>query len=143
MKTALWLGLAILIFTPAPLLFAQIGAETRVLMGPEQFPGTTTTDTVKRTKEIGPQGQVIEKEVKTSSSKRDHARYRYSGLPCKWTGGVGSSGPNADLVKDPGPHPRFAVDRLPLGANPQEALWVQMGDGRMMMVDPLMVQNLR
>jgi hypothetical protein len=112
-------------------------------MGPEQFPGTTTTDSVKRTKEIGPQGQVIEKEVKTSSSKRDHARYRFSGLPCKWTGGVGSSGPTADLVKDTGPHHRYTVDQLPLGANPEEALWVKMGDGRMMMVDPPIVQNLR
>ena len=102
----------------------------------QQVPGTSTTDSVKRTKEVGPQGQVIEKEVKTTSSKRDHANYKYSGLPCKWTGGVGNTGPNADLVKDTGPKLRYTVDRLPVGANPEEALWVKMRDGRMMMVDP-------
>ena len=68
MKVACWLGLMILIFTPAPLVFAQ--AEVRLQSGAEQIPGTTTTDSVKRTKEIGPKGQVIDKEVKTSSSKR-------------------------------------------------------------------------
>ena len=64
--------------------------------GIQQVPGTTTTDSVKRTKEVGPKGQVIEKEVKTTSSKRDHAIYKYSGLPCKWTGGVGNTGANTD-----------------------------------------------
>jgi hypothetical protein len=141
MKVACCLGLMILIFTPAPLVFAQ--AEVRLQSGVEQIPGTTTTDSVKRTKEIGPKGQVIDKEVKTSSSKRIHAVYKYSGLPCKWHGGVGSLGPEADLVKDRGPNPRYTVDRLPVGANPEEALWVRMRDGRMMMVDPKLVQSLQ
>jgi hypothetical protein len=132
------LGLVILIITPAPLAYAQTGVQ----LGPAELPGTTTTDSVKRTKEVGPKGQVIEKEVKTSNSKRDHAEYKYSGLPCKWTGGVGNTGPNADLVKDTGPNPRYTVDRLPFGANPEEALWVTMGDGKMMLVDPKIVQNL-
>jgi hypothetical protein len=143
MKTVCCLGLMILIFTPAPLIYAQTGVQ----LGPEQLPGTSTTDSVKRTKETGPKGQVIEKEVKTTSSKRDHAAYKYSGLPCKWTGGVGNSGPNADLVanqvKDTGPNLRYTVDRLPVGANPEEALWVKMGDGRMMMLDPKIAQNLQ
>jgi hypothetical protein len=34
------------------------------------------------------------------------------------------------------------VNRLLIGANPEEALWVKMRDGRMMMVDPKIVQNL-
>jgi len=138
MKVACWLGLMILIFTPTPLIYAQTGVQ----LGPEQLPGTTTTDSVKRTKEIGPKGQVIEKEVKTTSSKRDHANYKFSGLPCKWTGGVGHTGPDADLVKDTGPKLRYTVDRLPVGANPEEALWVRMQDGRMMMVDPKIAQSL-
>ena len=139
MKAVCWLGLMIWIFTPAPQVYAQTGVQ----LGPEQLPGTTTTDSVKRTKEIGPKGEVIEKEVKTSSSKRDHARYRFSGIPCKWTGGVGNTGPNADLVKDTGPNLRYTVDRLPVGANPEEAVWVKMGDGRMMMLDPKIAQNLQ
>jgi hypothetical protein len=138
MKTFCWLGLLILIFTPAPPASAQTGVQ----LGPEQLPGTTTTDSVKRTKEVGPQGQVIEKEEKTTSSKRDHAGYKYSGLPCKWTGGVGNSGPNANLIKATGPNRTYTVDRLPIGANPEEALWVTMGDGTMMLVDPKIVQNL-
>ena len=138
MKAVCWLGLMILMFTPAPLVYAQTGVQ----LGPEQLPGTSTTDSVKRTKEIGPKGQVIEKEVKSSSSKRDHAAYKYSGIPCKWTGGVKSTGPNADLIKDTGPNIKYTVDRLPIGANPEEALWVKMGDGKMMMVDPKIVQNL-
>jgi len=138
MKAVCWLGLMILMFTPAPLVYAQTGVQ----LGPEQLPGTTTTDSVKRTKEVGPKGQVIEKEEKTTSSKRDHAAYKYSGLPCKWTGGVGNTGPNADLIKDTGPNIKYTVDRLPVGANPEEALWVKMGDGKMMMVDPKIVQDL-
>ena len=138
MKAFGWLGLIILIFTPAPLIYAQTGVQ----LGPEQLPGTTTTDSVTRTKEVGPQGQVIEKEVKTTSSKRDHAVYKYSGLPCKWTGGVANTGPNANLIKDTGPNLRYAVDRLPVGANPEEALWVKMQDGKMMLVDPKLVQDL-
>ena len=138
MKAVCWLGLMILIFTPAPLVYAQTGVQ----LGPEQLPGTTTTDSVKRTKEVGPTGQVIEKEEKTTSSKRDRAAYKYSGLPCKWTGGVGNSGPNAGLIKDTSPNIKYTVDRLPVGANPEEALWVKMVDGRMMMVDPQIVQNL-
>ena len=109
--------------------------------GIQQVPGTSTTDSVKRTKEVGPQGQVIEKEVKTTSSKRDHASYRYSGLPCKWTGGVGNTGPDPALAKDTGPKLRYTVDRLPVGANPEEALWVKTEDGRMMMVDPKLVRK--
>jgi hypothetical protein len=139
MKPVAWLGLMILIFTPAPLIYAQTGVQ----LGPEQLPGTTTTDSVKKTKEVGPQGQVIDKEVKTTSSKRDHAVYKYSGIPCKWTGGVANSGSNADLVKDTTPKIRYTVDRLPAGANPEEALWVKMRDGTMMMVDPELVQDLR
>jgi hypothetical protein len=139
MRVFCWLGLMILLFTPAPLVYAQTGVQ----LGPEQLPGTTTTDSVKRTKEVGPKGQVIDKEVKTTSSKRDHANYKYSGLPCKWTGGVGNTGPNADLVKDHDPNPRYTVDRLPAGANPAEALWVEMANGTMMMVDPKIVQDLR
>jgi hypothetical protein len=138
MNAVAWLGLMILLFTPAPLAYAQTGVQ----LGPEQLPGTTTTDSVKKTKEVGPQGQVIEKEEKTTSSKKDHAAYKYSGLPCKWTGGVASSGPNAALIKDTGPKVRYTVDRLPAGANPEEALWVRMRDGRMMMVDPKLVQDL-
>ena len=138
MKVFCWLGLMILMFTPAPLVYAQTGVQ----LGPEQLPGTTTTDSVKKTKEVGPKGQVIEKEEKTTSSKRTHAVYKYSGLPCKWTGGVGNTGSNADLAKDTGPNPRYTVDRLPVGANPEEALWVKMGDGKMMMVDPKIVQDL-
>ena len=72
MKAVAWLGLMILLFTPAPVVYAQIGVAA-IQMGTEQVPGTSTTDSVKRTKEVGPQGQVIEKEVKTTSSKRDHA----------------------------------------------------------------------
>ena len=138
MKAVCLLGLMILMFTPARLVLAQTGVQ----LGPEQLPGTTTTDSVKKTKEVGPKGQVIEKEEKTSSSKRTHAVYKYSGIPCKWTGGVGVAGPNAALIKDTGPHPDYTVDRLPVGANPEEALWVKMGDGKMMMVDPEIVQNL-
>ena len=138
MKAVGWLGLMILIFTPA----SEVLAQTGVQLGPEQIPGTSTTDSVKRTKEVGPQGQVIEKEVKTTSSKRDNANYKYSGLPCKWTGGVGNTGPEPPLAKDTGPTPRYTVDRLPAGANPEEAIWVTMRDGRMMMVDPKLVQNL-
>ena len=138
MKSIGWLGLMILIFTPASLIYAQTGVQ----LGPEQIPGTSTTESVKKTKETGPQGQVVEKEVKTTSSKRDHANYKYSGLPCKWTGGVGTTGSNAALVKDTGPNPRYTVNRLPIGANPEEALWVKMRDGRMMMVDPKITQSL-
>ena len=138
MKAVAWLGLISLLFTPTPLVFAQTGVQ----LGPEQIPGTSTTDSVKRTKEVGPQGQVIEKEEKTTSSKRDNANYKYSGLPCKWTGGVGNTGPNTPLVKDTGPRVRYTMDRLPLGANPEEALWVTMRDGTMMLVDPRLVQDL-
>lgn len=143
MKIAGWLGLLVWIVTPAPLVYAQLGAESRVLVGPEQIPGTSTTDSIKKSKEVGPKGQVIEKEVKTSSSKRIHATYKYSGLPGKWIGGVGSTGPGADLVKDTGPNPKYTVDRLPHGATPEEAVWVKMGDGRLMMVDPKLVHNLQ
>ena len=139
MKAVCWLGLLILMFPPAPLVYAQTGVQ----LGPEQLPGTSTTESVKKTKEVGPKGQVIEKEEKTTSSKRDHAVYKYSGLPCKWTGGVGNTGPNADLVKDTGPNPRYTVDRLPVGANPEEALWVKMGDGKLMMVDPKITQSFQ
>jgi hypothetical protein len=142
MKAIAWLGLMILILIPAPVVYAQDMTGATIQTGIQQVPGTSTTDSVKRTKEVGPQGQVIEKEVKTTSSKRDHASYKYSGLPCKWTGGVGNTGPSADLVKDTGPRPRYTVDHLPLGANPEEALWVKMDDGRMMMVDPKIVKNL-
>jgi hypothetical protein len=93
MKAFGWLGVMVLIFTPAPLIYAQTGVQ----LGPEQLPGTSTTDSVKRTKEIGPQGQVIEKEEKTTSSKRTHASYKYSGLPCKWTGGGANTRPNAEF----------------------------------------------
>jgi hypothetical protein len=143
MKVAGWLGLMMLIFTSAPLVYAQVGAGATIQTGIQQVPGTSTTDSVKRTKEVGPQGQVVEKEEKTTSSKKDHAAYKYSGLPCKWTGGVANTGSNANLLKDTGPRRRYTVDRLPLGANPDEALWVKMDDGRMMMVDPKHVQNLR
>lgn len=143
MKAVAWLGLLILLFTPAPLVYAQVVGGPTIQTGIQQVPGTSTTDSVKRTKEVGPQGQVVEKEVRTTSSKRDHAAYKYSGLPCKWTGGVGNTGPNADLVKDTGPKPRYTVDRLPAGANPEEALWVKMRDGRMMMVDPKITQSLQ
>lgn len=142
MKAIAWLGLMILILTPAPVVFAQVEPGATIQTGIQQVPGTSTTESVKKTKEVGPQGQVIEKEVKTTSSKRDHASYKYSGLPCKWTGGVGNTGPSADLVKDTGPRRMYTVDRLPLGANPEEALWVKMDDGRMMMVDPKIVENL-
>ena len=142
MKAIAWLGLMILMSTPAPAVYAQVGAGATIQTGIQQVPGTSTTDSVKRTKEVGPQGQVIEKEVKTTSSKRDHANYKYSGLPCKWTGGVANSGSGGDLVKDTGPRIRYTVNRLPAGANPQEALWVTMRDGTMMMVDPKIVQDL-
>jgi hypothetical protein len=142
MKAVAWLGFMVLMFTPAPVVYAQVVGGPTIQTGIQQVPGTSTIDSVKRTREVGPQGQVIEKEVKTTSSKRDHAVYRYSGLPCKWTGGVGNTGPNADLVKDTGPKLRYTVDRLPAGANPEEALWVKMQDGTMMMVDPKLVQNL-
>jgi hypothetical protein len=142
MKAIAWLGLMILILIPAPVVYAQAVGGPTIQTGIQQVPGTSTTDSVKRTKEVGPQGQGIEKEVKTTSSKKDHAAYKYSGLPGKWTGGVANSGSNAALVKDTGPRVRYTVDRLPLGANPQEALWVKTQDGRMMMVDPKLVQNL-
>jgi len=138
MKAVCWLGLMILMFTPAPLVYAQTGVQ----LGPAQQPGTSTTDSVKKTKEVGPQGQVIEKEEKTTSSKKDHADYKYSGLPCKWTGGVSNTGANAALVKDTGPNIKYTVDRLPVGANPEEALWVKMANGKMMLVDPKLVQDL-
>ena len=80
--------------------------------------------------------------MKTTSSKKDHAAYKYSGLPGKWTGGVGNTGPNPALAKDTGPKLGYTMDRLPVGANPEEALWVKMRDGTMMMVDPKLVQNL-
>jgi hypothetical protein len=142
MKAIAWLGLMILLFTPAPAVYAQVVGGPTIQTGIQQVPGTSTTDSVKRTKEIGPQGQVIEKEEKTTSSKKDHGNYKYSGLPCKWTGGVANTGSGADLVKDTGPRVSYTVDRLPIGANPQEALWVQMQDGRMMMVEPKLVQHL-
>ena len=127
-----------MMFTPAPLVYAQTGVQ----LGPEQLPGTATTESVKKTKEVGPKGQAIEKEEKTTSSKRTHAAYKYSGLPGKWTGGVGNTGPNADLIKDTGPNIKYTLDRLPVGANPEEALWVKMRDGKMMLVDPKIVQDL-
>jgi len=139
MKVVCWLGVMILMFTPAPLVYAQTGVQ----LGPEQLPGTTTTESVKKTKEVDPKGQVVEKEEKTTSSKRDRAAYKYSGLPGKWTGGVGNTGPNANLIKDTGPNLKYTVDRLPIGANPEEALWIKMGDGKMMLVDPKIVQNLQ
>ena len=142
MKTVAWLGLMILTFTPAPAVYAQAMGGATIQTGIQQVPGTSTTDSVQRTKEVGPQGQVVEKEVKTTSSKRDHAAYKYSGLPCKWTGGVSNTGPNTALVKDTGPKISYTVYRLPAGANPEEALWVTMRDGTMMMVDPKLVQNL-
>jgi hypothetical protein len=138
MKAVAWLGVMILIFTSAPIVCAQTGVQ----LGPEQEPGTTTTNSVQKTKEVDPQGQVVEKEVKTTSSKRDRAVYKYSGIPCKWTGGVGNTGANTNLAKDTGPKVRYTVDRLPAGANPEEALWVTMQDGRMMMVDPQIVHEL-
>jgi len=141
-KNMVWLGLLILVFSSVPAVYAQVVGGPTIQTGIQQVPGTSTTDSVKKTKEVGPQGQVIEKEEKTTSSKKDHANYKYSGLPCKWTGGVGTSGTNAALVKDTGPNPRYTMDRLPAGANPEEALWVKMRDGRMMMVDPKIVQNL-
>ena len=52
MKAVCWLGLMILMFTPAPLVYAQTGVQ----LGPAQQPGTSTTDSVKKTKEVGPQG---------------------------------------------------------------------------------------
>ena len=110
--------------------------------GRNSHPEPPPPDSVKRTKEVGPKEQVIEKEVKTSSRKKDRAAYKYSGIPRKWTGGVGNTGPKADLMKDTGPDLEYTVDRLPVGANPEEALWVKMRDGRMMMVDPKIVQNL-
>ena len=110
--------------------------------GRNSYPAPPPPIQLRKLKEVGPQGQVIEKEEKTTSSKKDHANYKYSGLPCKWTGGVGTTGPNAALAKDTGPKLRYTVDRLPAGANPEEALWVKMRDGRMMMVDPKIVQNL-
>ena len=142
MKAIAWLGLMILMFTPAPVVYAQAVGGPTIQTGIQQVPGTSTTDSVKRSKEVGPQGQVIEKEVKTTSSKRDRAVYKYSGVPCKWTGGVGNTGANTNLTKDSGPKVRYTVDRLPAGANPEEALWVKMQDGRMMMVDPQIVQDL-
>ena len=142
MKAVAWLGLMILMFTPAPVVYAQVVGGPTIQTGIQQVPGTSTTDSVKRSKEVGPQGQVIEKEEKTSISKKDHGAYKYSGLPCKWTGGVSNTGANPALVKDTGPKLRYTVDRLPAGANPEEALWVTMRDGTMMMVDPKLVQNL-
>jgi hypothetical protein len=139
MKTIAWFGLMIWIFTTAPIVCAQTGVQ----LGPEQLPGTSTTESVKKSKETGPQGQVIEKVEKTTSSKRDHSAYKYSGMPGKWTGGVGTSGSSGELSKASGPGVRYTVDRLPAGANPEEALWVKMRDGTMMMVDPMLVQNLR
>lgn len=143
MKTVAWLGLMILMFTPAPAVFAQNLSGPTIQTGIQQVPGTSTTDSVKRSKEVGPKGQVVEKEEKTTSSKKDHASYKYSGLPGKWTGGVANNGSNTALVKDTGPRVRYTIDRLPAGANPQEALWVTMRDGSMMMVDPRLVQNLQ
>ena len=84
MKAVAWLGLMILIFTPAPIVCAQTGVQ----LGPEQQPGTTTTDSVQKTKEVGPKGQVIEKEVKTTSSKRDHANIN---IPASRANGPGES----------------------------------------------------
>jgi hypothetical protein len=143
MEAIVWLGLMILILIPAPVVYAQVEPGATIQTGIQQVPGTSTTESVKKTKEVGPQGQAIEKEVKTTSSKRDHANYKYSGMPGKWTGGVGNTGPSADLVKDTAPRTRYTVDRLPAGANPEEALWVKMRDGTMMMVDPKIVQNLQ
>jgi hypothetical protein len=143
MKSVAWLGLMILLFTPAPVVYAQVMGGPTIQTGIQQVPGTSTTDSVKRTKEVGPQGQIIEKEVKTTSSKRDHASYKYSGLPCKWTGGVANTGADKPLAKDIGPKIRYTVDRLPVGANPYEALWVTMRDGTMMMVDPKITQSLQ
>ena len=137
MKTFL-VGLMILMFTPAPLVYAQTGVQP----GPEPPPGTTSPDSVKQTKEVAPKEQVVEKEVKTSGRKKGRATHKYSGVPPKRTRGVGNTGPKADLMKDTGPDLEYTVDRLPVGANPEEALWVKMRDGRMMMVDPEIVHNL-
>ena len=128
MKAIVWLGLMILIFTPAPVVYAQDMAGATIQTGIQQVPGTSTTDSVKRTKEVGPQGQVIEKEVKTTSSKRDHASYKYSGLPCKWTGGVGNTGPSAALVKDTGP--KAQVHRGPSAGRRQPGRSLMGQDGR-------------
>ena len=143
MNVFCWLGLMILMFTPTPLVYAQVAAEATVQTGTQQIPGTTTTDSTRKTKEVGPKGEVVEKEEKTTSSKRDHANYKYSGLPGKWTGGASNTGPGGGLAKDTGPNPRYTVDRLPVGANPEEALWVKMGDGKLMMVDPKITQSLQ
>jgi hypothetical protein len=39
MKIAGWLAPLIWIVTPAPLVYAQLAPESRVLVGPEQVPG--------------------------------------------------------------------------------------------------------
>jgi len=127
---------------PAP-AEAQMGAAASVQMGPTQQINTKTTETFTKTRELGPDGQMVDKETRSSENQRLHGDYKYSGLPGRWFGGIGRSGPEGALAKDSGPRVSYHLDHLPAGANPEEALWVRMDDGRLMMLDPKDTQRLR
>jgi hypothetical protein len=55
-----------------------------VQVGPEQKPGTSTTESETITKKIGPGGDVIEGKERTKKTVNLHGDYKYSGVPCKW-----------------------------------------------------------
>lgn len=133
-------GAFLLSLTPS--VHAQTAA-AGVQIGPGQSANSKTTETVTHTKKIGPNGEVIEKESRESNSEKNSAKYEYSGLPGKWTSGKSGNSAQSPLAKDIGPSPRYTLDRLPPGANSDEALWVKMDDGRLMMVDPRETQKLR
>jgi hypothetical protein len=59
-------------------------ASANVQLGPEQKTGTSTTESEKITKKIGPRGEVIEEKERTKKTENLHGEYKYSGLPCKW-----------------------------------------------------------
>ena len=59
-------------------------ASASVQVGPEQKPGTSTTESEKITKKTGPGGEVIEEKERTKKTENLHGEYKYSGLPCKW-----------------------------------------------------------
>ena len=59
-------------------------AAASVQIGQGQKAGTNTTESLKKTKEIGPGGNMVEKEERTSKNQNLHGDYKYSGIPCKW-----------------------------------------------------------
>jgi len=116
------------------------GGQANVQIGGQQQVGTTTTEIEK----VGPNGERIHTTTNSPNNNiRGSEGYKYSGLPGKWKKpglGIGEQPP---LAKDNGPNPRYTLERLPPGANSEEALWVKMDDGKLIMVDPKITQKLR